>query len=314
MADPQLFSEDHPSRRQGEGAGRGRQDQQDRRALQHGVQAAGEGRQDRLGARRVRPGARPRGRNPVLAGRQFDITTAGRPKRPCARARDVTGRSSSRPPRGSSSSTSTPSSSSRRTSRTAICSVTAPRICSGSGSPSTTSSRTTARASTSYVEQILEKRVHFIGERRHRRKDGSLVDVEVSSSVISYGGGEALCVIVHDITERKRSAERLQRSLDALLGLYEAGQILSSSLQREEIGSRLLEIASRVSNLTAAVISIPDEEGELRIWRSSGLGGTVAAGSLRPRGRGRPPEGAGDQEVPGRQAARGRRMRTSRNS
>jgi PAS domain S-box-containing protein len=122
-----------------------------------------------------------------------------------------------------------------------------------------------------YVRQILEERIHFIGERRHRRKDGSLVDVEVSSSVISYGGGEALCVIVHDITERKRSAERLQRSLDALLGLYEAGQILSSSLEREEIGSRLLEIASRVSNLTAAIISIPDENGELIIWRSSGL-------------------------------------------
>jgi PAS domain S-box-containing protein len=124
-----------------------------------------------------------------------------------------------------------------------------------------------------YLRQILENRVHFIGERRHRRKDGSLVDVEVASSVISYGGSEALCVIVHDITERKRAARRLQRSLDALLGLYEAGQILSSSLEREEIGSRLLDIASRVSNLTAAVISVPDEEGELRVWRSTGLEG-----------------------------------------
>jgi PAS domain S-box-containing protein len=133
-----------------------------------------------------------------------------------------------------------------------------------------------------YIRQILEERVHFIGERRHRRKDGSLVDVEVSSSVISYGDGEALCVIVHDITERKRSAERLQQSLDALLGLYEAGQILSSSLQREEIGSRLLEIASRVSNLTAAVISIPDEEGDLRIWRSSGLEGLWQQVRLAP--------------------------------
>src|SRR5215204_3427979 len=123
------------------------------------------------------------------------------------------------------------------------------------------------------LEQIQHEGTHFIGERRHRRKDGSLVDVEVSSSVISYGGGKGLCVIVHDIAERKRSAERLQRSLDALLGLYEAGQILSSSLEREEIGSRLLEIAGRVSNLTAAVISIPDENGELSIWRSSGLEG-----------------------------------------
>jgi signal transduction histidine kinase len=95
----------------------------------------------------------------------------------------------------------------------------------------------------------------------------------VGSSVVSYGEGEAMCVIVHDITERRRSAERLQRSLDALLALYEAGQILSSSLQREEIGSRLLEIARRVSNLTAAVIAIPNEDGEFKIWRSSGLEG-----------------------------------------
>ncbi|MBA2714375.1 MAG: PAS domain S-box protein, partial [Rubrobacteraceae bacterium] len=124
-----------------------------------------------------------------------------------------------------------------------------------------------------YVERILDNRVEFIGERRHRRKDGSLINVEVGSSVISYGGGEALCVIVHDITERRRSAERLQRSLDALLALYEAGQILSSSLQREEIGSRLLEIARRVSSLTAAAIAVPDEEGELEIWCSSGLEG-----------------------------------------
>src|SRR5215204_291877 len=132
------------------------------------------------------------------------------------------------------------------------------------------------------LEQIQHEGTHFIGERRHRRKDGSLVDVEVSSSVISYGGGKGLCVIVHDITERKRSAERLQRSLDALLGLYEAGQILSSSLEREEIGSRLLEIASRVSNLTAAVISIPDENGELSIWRSTGLEGLWRQVRLSP--------------------------------
>src|SRR5215203_4604351 len=122
-----------------------------------------------------------------------------------------------------------------------------------------------------FVGRILQNRVEFNCYRRHRRKDGSLVHVEVGSSVISYGGGEALCVIVHDITERRRSAGRLQRSLDALLALYEAGQILGSSLQREEIGSRLLEIARRVSSLTAAVIAVPNDEGELKIWRSTGL-------------------------------------------
>ena len=62
-----------------------------------------------------------------------------------------------------------------------------------------------------YVERVLERRSYVSGERRHRRKDGSLVDVEVSANLISYGGREALCIVVRDITERKRAEEELRR-------------------------------------------------------------------------------------------------------
>jgi PAS domain S-box-containing protein len=123
------------------------------------------------------------------------------------------------------------------------------------------------------IRRVLDRGRLSIGERRYRRKDGSLINVEVSTSAIAYGGRPALCVVAHDVTQRKMAEEALRRSLDALLALYETGQILSSSLEREKIGSRLLEVVRRVSNLTAAVISIPDEKGELSIWRSSGLDG-----------------------------------------
>ena len=62
-----------------------------------------------------------------------------------------------------------------------------------------------------YVERVLERMSYVSGERRHRRKDGSLVDVEVSANLISYGGREALCIVVRDITERKRAEEELHR-------------------------------------------------------------------------------------------------------
>jgi signal transduction histidine kinase len=58
-----------------------------------------------------------------------------------------------------------------------------------------------------------------------------------------------------------------------LLALREAGHVLGSTLESEEIVSRLLEIMRGVSNLTAAVISVQDEEGGARIWRSAGLEG-----------------------------------------
>ena len=56
-----------------------------------------------------------------------------------------------------------------------------------------------------YVERVRGRRNYVSGERRHLRKDGSLVEVEVSANMISYGGKEAMCVVVRDITERKRA-------------------------------------------------------------------------------------------------------------
>src|SRR5919112_1121544 len=57
----------------------------------------------------------------------------------------------------------------------------------------------------------MERRRHK-GERKYRRKDGKLLDVEVSAAVIPYRGEEAVCCVVHDITERKEAEEKLRRS------------------------------------------------------------------------------------------------------
>jgi PAS domain S-box-containing protein len=79
--------------------------------------------------------------------------------------------------------------------------------------------------------------------------------------------------IMHDVTERKRMENNLRQSLGVLLALREASQVLGSTLESEEIVSRLLEIMRGVSNLTAAVISVQGEEGGVHIWRSAGLQG-----------------------------------------
>jgi len=115
----------------------------------------------------------------------------------------------------------------------------------------------------------------YIGQRQYRRKDGSLVDVEVNVSVIRYGGKHMWSVVSHDVTARRRAEARLQITLDNLLALYEAGRILGSSLEREEIASQLLEISRRVSSLTVAVLSSKDERGRLGVWRTTGARGVL---------------------------------------
>jgi diguanylate cyclase (GGDEF)-like protein/PAS domain S-box-containing protein len=57
---------------------------------------------------------------------------------------------------------------------------------------------------------LKEEKSLFIGERRYRHKDGSLLDVEVSASVVPFKGGEASCYIIRDVTERKALEEQLR--------------------------------------------------------------------------------------------------------
>ncbi len=62
------------------------------------------------------------------------------------------------------------------------------------------------------MQQVIEERRHVIGERHFRRKDGGLVDVEVSANLISYGGKELLCIVARDITARRRVEKELLKA------------------------------------------------------------------------------------------------------
>ena len=105
------------------------------------------------------------------------------------------------------------------------------------------------------IRRILEHKGHFIGERKYRRKDGSLVDVEVSASTILHNGRETLCTVAHDVTERKKD-EEAQRFL------AEAGASLSSSLDYRTTLARMARLA--VPYLADwCVVYVLEEDGSL---------------------------------------------------
>jgi PAS domain S-box-containing protein len=89
--------------------------------------------------------------------------------------------------------------------------------------------------------------------------------------VSSIDGSRQVLGVSTDITERRRAEERIKQNLDVTVALYEAGQILGATLEIEEVETRLLRIVQRATNLTTAVISMQDADGDLRILRSCGL-------------------------------------------
>ena len=113
-------------------------------------------------------------------------------------------------------------------------------------------------------------------EYRARDQEGSWRHFEaVGTNLLEDPVVKSIILNSRDITERRQVDENLRRSLDVLLALHEAGQILGSTLEAEEIGDRLLGIMQRISSLTTAVVSlpdgVPDGRGELRVWRAIGF-------------------------------------------
>src|ERR1044071_5818353 len=52
------------------------------------------------------------------------------------------------------------------------------------------------------------------GEWRHRKKDGTVINVDITSSRLTFGGRSAELVLVHDVTERKKAEKALRISED----------------------------------------------------------------------------------------------------
>jgi PAS domain S-box-containing protein len=65
------------------------------------------------------------------------------------------------------------------------------------------------------VARAVERGYLLVGERTYRRKDGSRIEVEVSGSVISFGGKRVVCSVVRDVTERKRAEKALHEVREA---------------------------------------------------------------------------------------------------
>jgi PAS domain S-box-containing protein len=109
--------------------------------------------------------------------------------------------------------------------------------------------------------------------RRYEEEDLELAEELARRAALAVDNAQLYDEAQKEITERKHAQENLRQSLGVLLALREAGQVLGSTLESEEVVSRLLEIMRSVSNLTAAVISVQDGDADFHIWRSAGLEG-----------------------------------------
>jgi len=74
------------------------------------------------------------------------------------------------------------------------------------------------------MQSINESRTTWrgAGSWRHRLRNGNIIDVEITSHLLTFAGRAASLVVAHDITERKRAEDAQRASEDRYLKLFEA--------------------------------------------------------------------------------------------
>jgi len=81
-------------------------------------------------------------------------------------------------------------------------------------------------------EKLIESRMRnlmengqCIFESEHRRKDGSVMPVEINAHIVESGGRKLVLSVIRDITERKQAEEALKESEEKYQSIYENTQV-----------------------------------------------------------------------------------------
>ncbi len=100
------------------------------------------------------------------------------------------------------------------------------------------------------------------GTWRHKKKDGSLIDVEISSHPLSFHGRDCKFVLAHDVTDRiqaQRKIARLNRVYALLSGINSA---IVRIRDRDALFKEACRLATMEGGFVTACIDMAGEAGE----------------------------------------------------
>ena len=130
---------------------------------------------------------------------------------------------------------------------------------------------------TNHIKKILERGGSDRFESQHRRKDGSVFDVDITALYLEREGGQ-IAIFTRDITRRRRAEEALRKERDFSAAVLETAGALVVVLDKEGRITRFNRACEAISGYSVAEVSgrvfweflVPPEEiqGVMQTWEA----------------------------------------------
>jgi len=126
------------------------------------------------------------------------------------------------------------------------------------------------------LQRVLGEGRYPVGERRYRRKDGSLLEEEVSASTILRGDRQVFCVGAHDVTERARTHRLLEERVASLSRI--AANLTFDLPTEDELDATAENVVSASTAVACGVVLLDERADTPHLFGSYGLPEGYTAG------------------------------------
>jgi PAS domain S-box-containing protein len=117
---------------------------------------------------------------------------------------------------------------------------------------------------------VDEKGLHL--ETKHTRKDGSVIDVDISISAAIFGGEKLIFCVCRDITDRKQAEEKVQHLNLVLRAIRNINQLIARGTDCDSLLKGACDNFVENRGYYSAWIALLDESGKLITAAEAGLG------------------------------------------